>query len=271
MNPDQPQPVHENRPLPYDPKEHVDNALKVTQTGETIICDIKRHPIGIISIYVMSGFLLLLVAVLVFGVAPHFNSDGSNTVTQIGAIVLLFLVIICAVYNFIATKIYWGNRWIVTSDSLTEVSQTSLFDRQSSQLSLGNLEDISAEQNGVLAHMFNYGIISAETAAATDKFTFLYCPNPNLHAQKILAAREAFEQGRRPLPQQPYGQQDAYTAAAMPPPPVQAPAPVVPPNPYVPPPATPTAYNPYQPSPPPVDSTLPPPDSSLPPPTPPTY
>jgi hypothetical protein len=42
--------------------------------------------------------------------------------------------------------------------------------------------------------MFHFGILSAETAAATDKFTFPYCPNPTKYAQQILEAREHFRQ-----------------------------------------------------------------------------
>jgi hypothetical protein len=186
---------------PPDSEQRVGNILKVMQPGETVVCDVRRHPIGIIAVYVMGIFVLIIVAILAFAVAPHFGNDANrNQITQIGALVFLFLAVLCAIYCFIATKIYWNNSWLVTSDSLTQVNQTSLFDRESSQLSLGNLEDVSAVQNGPLAHMFNYGVISAETAAATDKFTFLYCPNPNYYAQQILAAREAFEQDQRAAP-----------------------------------------------------------------------
>jgi hypothetical protein len=91
--------------------------------------------------------------------------------------------------------LYWGNSWVVTTDSITQVNQTGLFTRQSSQLSLANLEDVTAEQNGILAHAFNYGLLKAETAGEHSKFSFYYCPNPNLYAQQILHAREQFEQG----------------------------------------------------------------------------
>jgi hypothetical protein len=196
------------------------------QPGEVKICDIKRHPIGILTIYVMSGVMLIVVAVLAFAVAPHLSSNTSSSqITQIGAIVLLILAIICAAYSLIATKVYWGNSWIITSDSLTQVHQGSLFDRQSSQLSLGNLEDISAEQNGVLTHLFNYGVLRVETAGERSKFQFIYCPNPNFYASKIIAAREAFERrsseenalpNQNPLPATGYAQQQ-YPTAAQPP------------------------------------------------------
>lgn len=182
----------------FDPHERVSNSLTVTQPGEQTICEIKRHPIGIIGIYVMSGILLIAVAVLAFAIAPQIgSSNSSQQITQIGAVALLILAVICGVYSLIATKVYWGNSWVLTTDSITQVNQLTLFNRQSSQLSLGNLEDVTAEQNGILTHIFNYGLLKVETAGERSKFQFAYCPNPNLYAKKILEAREGFEQGLR--------------------------------------------------------------------------
>jgi hypothetical protein len=89
-----------------------------------------------------------------------------------------------------------GNRWIITSDSITQVNQTSLFNKQSSQLSLANLEDITVEQNGIIQSVFGFGTLRAETAGERSKFMFQYCPNPNSYAQQNLNAREQFEQFR---------------------------------------------------------------------------
>ncbi len=55
---------------------------------------------------------------------------------------------------------------------------------------------MTAEQNGILAKMFNYGVLKAETAGEHSKFTFTNCPNPTLYAQQIIQAREEFAQGK---------------------------------------------------------------------------
>ncbi len=163
-----------------------------------MIFQIKRHPIGIFGMYGMVGFLLVVLAVLAFIMAPSFaSSQSKGQVAGIGAVVFMVFAFIALIFLFIANKVYWGNSWILTSDSITQVTQTSLFNKQSSQLSLNNLEDVSAEQNGLLTHMFNYGVIRAETAGERSKFMFLYCPNPNFYAQKVLQAREQFEQAGR--------------------------------------------------------------------------
>jgi hypothetical protein len=180
----------------YNPHQRVGRDLTVTQPGERMICEIKRHPIGILGIYVGTGLLITLLAVLILGVAPSMMPDSASQIRQYGGLGLLGVTVVSALYALIATTIYWGNKWIVTSDSITQVEQTGLFTKQSSQLSLSSLEDITAEQNGLLTEMLNYGVLKAETAGHRSKFVFLYCPNPNFYAREILTAREAHEQHR---------------------------------------------------------------------------
>jgi len=182
----------------------VNNPLSTMRPGEQIICEIRRHPIGIIGMYGAVGLLLFVMAVLAFIIAPNvFTSYSSGQVMMAGGLVFAVAAITGVGFLFIVHTIYWGNSWIVTSDSITQVKRIGLFDKQTSQLSLGNLEDITAEQNGVLAQMLHFGVISAETAAATDKFTFIYCPKPTYYAQQILAARERFEQEHHQNPETP--------------------------------------------------------------------
>ena len=180
---------------PREPQ--VSNPLSVMQPGERVLCEIKRHPIGLIGTYIAAFVLILVAAILAFAVAPTFLTQyDQNEVLTVGA--LGFILVAVATFGFVwlTNTVYRGNRWIVTSDSITQVTQVSLFNKQSSQLSLANLEDISAEQNGIFAHMWNYGVLRAETAGERSKFTLLYCPNPNYYAQCILDAREKFEQLR---------------------------------------------------------------------------
>lgn len=174
------------------------NPLAVMQEGEQVLCDLKRHPIGIFGIYALAGILLIVLAVIAFVVIPGGADSASRSkATGVAALGFLVVAVLTLVFVYIANIVYWGNRWIVTSDSITQVLQTGLFHKQSSQLSLGNLEDVTVEQIGILPRMFNYGTLKAETAGERSKFMFIYTPNPNSEAQKILAAREQFELGHR--------------------------------------------------------------------------
>lgn len=183
--------------------------LAVTQPGEVTIFEVKRHPVGLIYIYIGITAMLLAFAALVFAILPG-SGDSTSSIAQIGTIVFLVVSILAAVYGYAATQIYWGNVWILTSDSLTQISQSSLFHRESGQLSLGHIEDVTTLQSGPLPNIFGYGTLKVETAGEHEKFHFTYCPNPQYYAQKILAAREAFA-----LNQQ-YGSEGSGTAAPRP-------------------------------------------------------
>lgn len=175
--------------------KNIKNPLEVLQPGEEVLAEVKRHPIGLLASYIMAGILLLVLGVVTFILAPTVIGSGSGkNAYALASVFMLFALAFSAVFLWITNTIYWGNRWIITTDSITQVLQTGLFNKQSSQLSLANLEDVTAEQNGVLAHMFNYGVLKAETAGEHSKFTFIFCPNPNYYAQIILNAREQFQQ-----------------------------------------------------------------------------
>lgn len=170
-----------------------DNPLHVLQDGESMVCEIRRHPVGLMGLYIGTGFfILLIVAIYLFGLKVLGYDTARNM--QIGAIIVALLSALSLLYLFVEIKVFNGNRWIVTSDSLTQVQQTGLFTRQASQLSLDNLEDITTEQNGLLAQMLDYGVLKAETAGENSKFKFMFCPNPNYYAKLILDAREKLVQ-----------------------------------------------------------------------------
>lgn len=171
--------------------------------GEVVISQIKRHPIGLITMYASFAFLLVLVGVVAV-IAPSILTDyDQDMVSRVGMLAFVISLFFSALFALVGQYVYNGNRWIITSDSLTQVAQNGIFDRHSSQLSFGNLEDVTVQQDGIMAHLFNYGVLKAETAGERSKFMFIYCPNPNMYAQKILVARENFEQGKLYAEQRP--------------------------------------------------------------------
>ncbi len=201
MNP-QNQPANPYQPPQPGQPTQVNNPLNVMQKGERNIFEVKRHPFGMFGIYAAAAVMLVVLAGIAFIVLPSVAGD-STQIMSIGAVVFLIFVIFTLLFLTISHIVYWGNRWILTTDSLTQVTQRSLFDKRNSQLSLANLEDITAEQEGLLAHMFGFGTLRVETAGERSKFVFTFCPNPNYYAQQVLNAREQYEQGLRETEQRP--------------------------------------------------------------------
>jgi uncharacterized membrane protein YdbT with pleckstrin-like domain len=176
--------------------QNINIPLAAMQPEERVLFEIKRHPMGLITTYLAVGIGMVLLAVLTAFIAQQVGSSNAQAVRALWAGFGIVMIVLVGIM-FLSNIVYWGNRWVLTTDSITQVLQHSLFNKETAQLSLGNLEDVTAEQHGIIAHMFNYGTVKAETAGEREKFVFLYCPNPNHYAQMVLQAREAFEQNVR--------------------------------------------------------------------------
>lgn len=179
-------------------RQAISNPLANANPNAQLVCDIRRHPIGIAWVYAGAAALIIAMAVLIFAVAPGvFANYGHSQTSIIGGLIFAIIAIITLGFVLVAHKVYWGNHWVVSTESITQVTKNSLFNKQTSQLSFANLEDLTAAQRGMISRIFNYGTLSAETAAATDKFIFPFCPNPTYYAQQILAARDRFDANRQ--------------------------------------------------------------------------
>lgn len=178
-------------PLRAEAPQNIKNPLAVMQPGERVVCEIRRHPFGLLSIYAMALVVIaasLATAILVpYYVTSLTNDQKVAVVLSCGLVVLVTLLI-----AYIGVYIYNANRWIVTTDSITQISQIGLFNTRSSQLSLANLEDVSAHQDGLIAQLVGFGNLTVETAGERSKFVFAFCPNPNECARKIIAAHEEY-------------------------------------------------------------------------------
>lgn len=167
------------------------------ETGEHVLTEVRRHPIGVAAIYLEAVLAIIaIVAVGVFsGQALKNNlSEDANKLVLVAAFILIGFV---AMVFFVAVYVYRQSRMLVTDRSLVQVLQRGLFNRKVSRLSMSNVEDVSADQAGLLPTMFNYGTLTVQTAGEQDNFIFPWCPKPNLYAERILEARQAYVQSIR--------------------------------------------------------------------------
>src|SRR6185312_5690715 len=116
MEPQQDYPIRQEAP------QNVKNPLAVMQPGERIICEIRRHPFGLLGIYFVGLFVIaitLAVAIFVLYFTSFLTSEQKVGVVLAAGLVVLVTVLII----YIGVYIYRANRWIVTSDSITQVAQ----------------------------------------------------------------------------------------------------------------------------------------------------
>jgi len=163
--------------------------------NETKIADVRRHPIGLFFLYLQIMLALGLAFFFIFYFMPSLTSSlgvNSGTGQSVAVLIALIASLFAVVYLILATKIYQTSQLIITDDNVTQVMQVGLFHRKVSEVSMENIEDVTASQRGVLQTFFNYGRLHIETAGEQNNYNFIYCPNPNAYAKAIQDARVTF-------------------------------------------------------------------------------
>ncbi|HZP55328.1 MAG TPA: PH domain-containing protein [Candidatus Saccharimonadales bacterium] len=189
-------PPSENPNLPEEKppvsEDDIAGQTDLFEKGEHQLAIVHRHPIGLIFIYLESLIGILIVIVFFALVTPDIfdNLDKESNRALLGLVV--FGLAILVFFLFIATFIYQESRLLITDRSLVQIVQRGLFSRKVSRLSFSNVEDVNADQRGILATILNYGTLNIETAGEMENFNFKYTPKPNYYADVIIEARQRY-------------------------------------------------------------------------------
>lgn len=162
------------------------------EPGEHILTIVHRTIIGLLGIYMVAFTAVVAIVTLLILLAPGtFDTAEPNISPQLSGIMILgaFLLVLIL---FTVTYIYRQSRLIITDRSLVQVVQKTLFNRKVSRLNFSNVEDVSAEQRGILASIFDYGTLLVQTAGERDNFEFSWCPHPNVLADRVIEARQRY-------------------------------------------------------------------------------
>lgn len=165
------------------------NTIDRVDPDEEKLAEVKKHPFGIIIIYIQTAIALVLAVGLTFFTLPSLIED-TNQAFIIASVFAAFAILFASIVLFVSTYIYNQNRVIVTDRNITQILQFGLFSRKVSQLNIVNVEDVTSVQSGIIPTLFNYGVLKIETAGEQSNFEFNFCPNSGRVAKIILDARE---------------------------------------------------------------------------------
>lgn len=170
------------------------NIQSINET-ETKLLDTKRHPFGLILLYIQTivglGFAIGLMFVLLPSVITQAD-DKKDEVIAVLSVIAFVGTVLGALFLLLASYIYRANRLIATNLSVTQVTQIGLFNRKVSEITMANVEDVTSHKQGIFPTIFNFGTVKVETAGEQNNFIFTYCPNPDNVAKAVLDAREQF-------------------------------------------------------------------------------
>ncbi len=165
---------------------------------EILIKEIRKHPIGLVFIYLTGAFVGIMAIILfwILGFTSFLDNavDGTGTsasgLRAIIALLGLFLVVGVFAIMAIQAVLYTNNVIFVTNEKIAQFLYINIFNRKISQLSLGDIQDVTVTQKGLLPHVFNYGTLVIETAGEQQNYTFTYIPDPYMNSKYIVGAHE---------------------------------------------------------------------------------
>lgn len=167
--------------------------------AEYVITSIRRHPIGIIGTIVGSGILVCLIIAGIILYPSVVTATDVNDPPNVGIIALVGIILaaIIAGFAYMNVWIYQANKFFLTNESVIQNIQLSLFSKREQTISLGNVEDASFHQDGVLQSMFDYGSIRLSTEGDETTYRMSYVAAPRQQVAKLTNAVEDFKNGRR--------------------------------------------------------------------------
>lgn len=163
---------------------------------EELYYEIRKDTFGLMMIY-FTGLFVAGAIFLLFVIGPSaLKGDplglGADMTTIKVALALLggLVTILAIIGTAIGAYLYQSNVVLVTSEKLAQVLYRTIFDRKISQLSIGDVQDVTVSQNGILARLFDYGTLIIETAGEQSNYTFTFTPKPYEAAKAIIFAHE---------------------------------------------------------------------------------
>jgi len=166
--------------------------IESVSPDEHVMVVVYQHPFGIIFIYAATLFCLAIALISSSLLLPDLYGGDTGKAYTLLMVIAIGISILVGVLLMVATVVYRQSKLTVTDRTIVQVLQKGLLIRKVSQLSLANVEDVTSEQQGIFASIFNYGTLKIETAGEQANFTFSFCPNPHRVAKIILDSKDDF-------------------------------------------------------------------------------
>ena len=164
--------------------------------GEEVILEAHRHWANIAPFFASTALVIFIGFMMIgyvggnpAGAERLFPGLTLSFITPVVALLDVFALLIL----FFAYSVYRQNKIVLTNMHFIQITQSGLFGRTLSKLSLDELQDVRGSRKGVFGTILNYGEILIETAGNEENFFFRPAPDPLNIAEKINDTHEYYE------------------------------------------------------------------------------
>lgn len=189
--------VSEEARLRHERSKKLHPDLNLTE-GEYVVRSVRRHPIGLVAPLVLGSIVITAVLIFMMSLSELAADDSTGLLSNPDILMLPGWLVIAVIAVAMATSayVYVSNRFFLTNESVIQQIQYSLFSKHEQTVSLGNVEDASYTQKGILQLIFNYGDVRLSTEGDETTYHFSYVANPKEHIAVLNNAVESFKYGR---------------------------------------------------------------------------
>ena len=159
---------------------------------EFVVREIRRSLLGLVPIIAVGSATVISLLFLVYAAAINSSSFSEILPVWFVYTALGLTIFLAIIITFIVVGVYRTNELVITNENLIQILQFSPFSTKVSRLNLAKVQDVSIDQNGIFAHLFNYGTIRVETAGEAANFVFRTIPRPNESARVLIEAHEDY-------------------------------------------------------------------------------
>lgn len=167
---------------------------------EKIILKLHRHPI-VLLLEIFPLLVLLCAPFIIFLIFKNDQFSFGQSAIFLFAFALFRDVFSLVIFLFILYVFFshYLDVWLVTEHHIINIEQKSLFNKSIAEQEIDRVQDITAEVNGPLQTIFNYGNIYIQTAGTQERFIFKDVAHPRLIVDEITKILDEKEEQKKAL------------------------------------------------------------------------
>ena len=160
--------------------------------NEKVLMVARRHW-TVYSPALVVAFFVYIIAIGFFVSLGSISVIANNEVLKAISIVFFSLFLLFAtLFVYINWLVNYLNIQIVTDEHIVDIDQMGIFSRKISELTLDDIQDVSATKQGIVQSFLNFGDICIQTAGERPNFNFEKVPDPHELARKIMEIRSKY-------------------------------------------------------------------------------
>lgn len=160
--------------------------------SEVVLHTVKRHPIGVVFIYIATIVGLLVNFIVLFLIIRYQDDLGLDGWEMVVSSVFIMFAFFILFAGYVSWYLYTQSKLVITNESIIQILQQGVFDRKVSQLNLSKVQDVTVDQEGLFSTMFGYGTLTIESAGEAANYRFKYANNPIKNSKYLVEAHEQY-------------------------------------------------------------------------------